>query len=643
MNYGFFRVGCVSPELQVADCSFNSDKIIDYCRQANDSDVSLLVFPELSITSYTCGDLFFQKTLQDSAIEELEKIAKKTSNFNMIIEVGLPISYNNCLYNCAAIIFKGKVLALIPKTHIPNYCEFYEKRYFSSCNFYTEIYLSEKNPQVPFGKDILIKDKENANFVLATEICEDLWVPISPSSNACLAGATVVANLSASNETIGKQQYRRTLVSAHSAKNICAYIYADASSYESSQDLIFSSHSMIYENGTLLKESELFTTGLTVCDVDLEKLVQERNKITTFSNDSNINNYKVINISLKTPLDFYKKNTLLRKIESFPFIPQNKEEQLQRCKEVFTLQAQGLAKRLKHINAKSVVVGLSGGLDSTLALLVTTYAFEICNLDKKNIYSITMPCFGTTDRTYNNACLLAKESGTTLVEINIKDAVIQHFKDINHDQNVHDVTYENAQARERTKILMDYANKVSGIVIGTGDLSELALGWCTYNGDHMSMYGVNSSVPKTLIRFIVNWYSIQTENKTLASVLQDILDTPVSPELLPPIDGKISQKTESLVGPYELHDFYLYYLLRFGFSPSKILFLADNALSSYSHETKLLWLRKFYSRFFSQQFKRSCMPDGAKVGTINLSPRGDWRMPSDASCHIWLEEIDKLK
>lgn len=645
MNYGFIRVACASPELVVANCVYNADKIIDYARLAAEQGVSLIVFPELSVTSYSCGDLFFQKTLQKSAILELERIAKKTSMFDMIVEVGIPFAIGNNLYNCAAILFKGKIIALIPKTNIPNYGEFNEGRYFSAyekslCP--TEVFVSEVNPSVPFGTDILVCDSLNSDFVLATEISEDLWNVQSPSVFATMAGATIVSNLAASCEIIGKPEYRRNLVKSASAKNICAYLYSDASYYESSQDFVFSSHCMIAENGKILEESNLFETGITYSDIDLELILQERRKM-GFSYKNNSVNYRKVFVSLKKNCDLFKKHELHRCISSSPFIPKNIEEQKERCSEVLNIQTYGLLKRLIHINAKSAVIGLSGGLDSTLALLVTVNAFKKANIDLKNIYAITMPCFGTTDRTYNNACLLAKECGVTLKEINIADSVRMHFKDIEQDESNHDVTYENSQARERTQVLMDYANKVNGIVIGTGDLSELALGWCTYNGDHMSMYAVNASVPKTLIRYVVKYCADTTDNDNLSKVLIDILETPVSPELLPPKDGHISQKTEDLVGPYELHDFYLYYILRYGFSPEKILFLADNAPLNYTHESKLYWLRNFYKRFFTQQFKRSCMPDGIKVGTVGLSPRGDWKMPSDSSGYIWLEQVDKLK
>ncbi|MCR5606673.1 MAG: NAD(+) synthase [Treponema sp.] len=662
MNYGFFRVAAVSPDVTVADCKQNATNIIKYCHEASSKGASLIVFPELSITSYSCGDLFQQTLLQEEAIKELERIAEETKEDSAVIEVGLPIAYANALYNCAAIIFRGNIEAIIPKTFIPNYSEFYEKRYFSPAfPGITSLNLSEKFPEVPFGTKILISDSGNKNFVLGTEICEDGWVPIPPSTYHTLAGATVIANLSASNEVIGKASYRRTLFSSQSARSCCVYIYSDAGHGESSTDLIFSSHNIISENGKIIAETKLFDEQIIYADVDLERITQERRKMTTYTQCSytygdNPNDYQIISLpitSSKKTAGFnassnQKAVSLYRNIEKHPFIPTDKNARDVRCKEVIELQSEGLAKRLRHIHAKSAVIGLSGGLDSTLALLVTCRAFDKCSLDRKGILAITMPCFGTTDRTYNNACQLAKETGATLKEIPIKEAVNQHFKDIGHNPANHDVTYENCQARERTQVLMDCANMNNGIVIGTGDLSELALGWCTYNADQMSMYGVNSSIPKTLVRYLVNYFADEAfalGNKEEARVLKDILDTPVSPELLPPEEnGNIAQKTEDLVGPYELHDFFMYYMLRFGFSPKKIFFLAKTAFDKqYSDEIILKWLKNFYKRFFNQQFKRSCMPDGAKVGTISLSPRGDWRMPSDASYKIWLEELENGK
>lgn len=655
MTYGFIKTACVSPELKVADCEFNAAQIISSANEAAKKGAQIIVFPELSITGYTCGDLFFQNALQQNALEQLEKIASKTKTTKALIFVGLPFARTEGIYNCAAAIFGGKILALIPKTFLPNYSEFYERRQFTpfSSKQKTQLVRIGNHESVPFGTDILIQDKSEKSLCVACELCEDLWVPLPPSTRHVLAGATVIANLSAGNEIIGKAEYRRNLVKSHSARSLCAYLYANAGKDESTQDMVFSGHSMISENGSLLAESDLFSNQTVYAQVDVERLANERRHTTSFAasveNFDSHSDYSTIEIDLVKSSAETKTGTKTEKLERYvdphPFVPSDKEKRTQRCLEVITLQAQGLAKRLRHINCQSAVIGLSGGLDSTLALLITCRAFDLTGISRKKITAITMPCFGTTNRTYTNACSLAKECGVTLKEIRIEAAVRQHMKDIGQDENTHDVTYENCQARERTQVLMDYANRTNGIVIGTGDLSELALGWCTYNGDHMSMYGVNSSIPKTLVRYLVEWFATDSEdakNEKFSKVLKDILDTPVSPELLPPKDGKISQVTEDLVGPYELHDFFLYYVLRFGFAPSKIFFLAQQAGFSYSKAVILKWLKTFYRRFFSQQFKRSCMPDGAKVGTVNLSPRGDWRMPSDAQASLWLKDLDKL-
>lgn len=673
MKYGFIRLCAASPKVTVADCSANALSIIKCVHKASAENAKLIVFPELCITGYTCGDLFLQKTLQESAIKALLYIAEKTAKDDCIFTVGLPIAVNNTLFNCAAVLCRGKICGIIPKTFIPNYSEFYEKRYFSQApeGLSTEIALGGKNSKgnderkIPFGTNILFTLKDFSEFVLGVELCEDVWAPLPPSISHALNGATIIANLSASNEVIGKASYRRNLISMQSAKIIAGYVYADAGHGESTQDLVFASHNLIAENGSILAESDLFEENdengtLIFADSDLEKICQERKRTTTFYQaferqkikqikaERNLtqSEYTIVELELKNTDFSAKESELKRFVDPNPFVPSEKNERSQRCMEVITLQAEGLAKRLRHINAKSAVIGLSGGLDSTLALLVTCRAFDLCNIDRKGILAVTMPCFGTTDRTYTNACTLAKKTGCTLKEVKISDSVLQHFKDIGHDKNVHDVTYENSQARERTQVLMDLANQSGGIVIGTGDLSELALGWATYNGDHMSMYGVNSSIPKTLVRYLVEWFSEKEAgkgNKELSEVLKDILTTPVSPELLPPEDGKISQKTEELVGPYELHDFFLYFMLRFGFTPEKIFFLAKTAFrKKYTDEIILKWLKTFYRRFFSQQFKRSCMPDGAKVGTVSLSPRGDWRMPSDASSKLWLDSLENI-
>lgn len=649
MKYGFVKTACASPRLKVADCNFNAEQIICTAKDAAKNGASVIVFPELSITGYTCGDLFFQRTLQNASEVQLKRIISETAKLDAVIFVGLPVPRAEGIYNCAAAIKGGELLALFAKSYLPNYGEFYERRHFTPFqqNMNTQFIDFAGFEEVPFGTDILIQDEKDSAITIGCELCEDLWVPVPPSSRHILAGATIIANLSGGNEIIGKADYRRSLVKSHSARSLCAYLYANAGLDESTQDMVFAGHNLISENGTLLAESSLFSSETIYADIDVERLCQERRRTTSFGFSANNNtfnsNYVIVQVTMnveKTAGEFS------RYVDPHPFVPSDKDKRTQRCLEVITLQAQGLAKRLRHINCQSAVIGLSGGLDSTLALLITCRAFDLCGIERSKVTAITMPCFGTTDRTYNNACSLAKECGATLKEVRIADAVRQHFADLGHDESIHDVTYENCQARERTQVLMDYANKTNGIVIGTGDLSELALGWCTYNGDHMSMYGVNSSIPKTLVRYLVQWFAEASEdakNEKFASVLKDILDTPVSPELLPPKDGVISQVTEDLVGPYELHDFYLYYLLRFGFSPAKIYFLAQNANLPYGKDVILKWLKTFYRRFFTQQFKRSCMPDGAKVGTINLSPRGDWRMPSDAMYSTWNEELETLK
>ena len=649
MKYGFVKTACASPRLKVADCNFNSEQIICAAKDAAKNGASVIVFPELSITGYTCGDLFFQRTLQNASEVQLKRIISETAKLDSVIFVGLPVPRAEGIYNCAAAIKGGELLALFAKSYLPNYGEFYERRHFTPFqqNMNTQFIDFAGFEEVPFGTDILIQDEKDSAITIGCELCEDLWVPVPPSSRHILAGATIIANLSGGNEIIGKADYRRSLVKSHSARSLCAYLYANAGLDESTQDMVFAGHNLISENGTLLAESSLFSSETIYADIDVERLCQERRRTTSFGFSANNNTFNSNYVIVQIKMNVEKAaGEFSRYVDPHPFVPSDKDKRTQRCLEVITLQAQGLAKRLRHINCQSAVIGLSGGLDSTLALLITCRAFDLCGIERSKVTAITMPCFGTTDRTYNNACSLAKECGATLKEVPIADAVRQHFADLGHDESLHDVTYENCQARERTQVLMDFANKTNGIVIGTGDLSELALGWCTYNGDHMSMYGVNSSIPKTLVRYLVQWFAEASEdakNEKLASVLKDILDTPVSPELLPPKDGVISQVTEDLVGPYELHDFYLYYLLRFGFSPAKIYFLAQNANLPYGKDVILKWLKTFYRRFFTQQFKRSCMPDGAKVGTINLSPRGDWRMPSDAVYSAWTEELESLK
>ena len=652
MNYGYFRVAAASVELKVADPDFNSRQIIAAAKDAAKKGARLITFPELCVTGYTCGDLFFQESLLSAASLQTERIAKETSGLNSIIVVGLPVKKDGALYNAAAALHKGKILALVPKTFIPNYSEFYERRHFapapasaSALRQSDAFYFSDKNPAVPFGTDIIL-NVQDCGAKIAFEICEDLWAPNPPSTRHALAGANIIANLSASNEIIGKAEYRRLLAASTSARLFCAYIYADASQDESSQDIVFAGHNLICENGKVLAQSELFSRQTIFSDIDLGLLEAERSKTTTFAQNQARQNNESLRLQIPVQLkesDYDKAPQFFRNVDARPFVPKDTQKRGERCREVITLQAQGLAKRLRHIHCKSAVIGLSGGLDSTLALLVTCRAFDLCGLDRKGILAVTMPGFGTTDRTYQNALALAKEAGATLKEVSIAAAVRQHFSDIGHDESKRDVTYENSQARERTQILMDLSNKTGGIVIGTGDLSELALGWCTYNGDHMSMYGVNSSIPKTLVRHLVQWEADCAQSPKFKAALLDVLNTPVSPELLPPTDGKISQKTEELVGPYELHDFFLYNMIRYGFGPRKIYFLAKKAFAGdWTNAQIKKWLKTFCQRFFAQQFKRSCMPDGAKVGTVSLSPRGDWRMPSDASCDLWLDEINKL-
>lgn len=666
MIHGFLRVAAATPDCIVGDCGENTARILALVKEAADEGVRLVVFPELCITGYTCADLFSQELLGRVALSAVRLIAEKTRDLPITSVVGFPFQRGNARYNCAAVIASGRVQGIVPKTHIPNYGEFYELRHFAPAPERVEM-LAEGlfGPyQVPFGTKMLFTHEADESISFAVEICEDLWVPGPPSAFHARAGATIIANLSASDETVGKKEYRRMLVASQSGRTVGAYIYADAGSGESSTDMVFAGHSLIAENGSLLAESELFSRGLTIADVDVRKLLAERRRMNTFGQTSaacgcRSEDWLRVRFPFIHGIDQSQPYELHRKIDPHPFVPSAKETLDERCNEVLSIQTAGLAKRLSHTVSKSAVIGLSGGLDSTLAFLVTVRAFDALKLDRSGIKAITMPGFGTTGRTKGNALKLPELLGASCEEIKIHKAVNQHFKDIGQNPETHDVTYENAQARERTQILMDRANMEKGLVIGTGDLSELALGWATYNGDHMSMYAVNSSVPKTLVRHLVAWYAENPEvlipepdreadRKKLSSVLQSILDTPVSPELLPPEEGEISQKTEDIVGPYELHDFFLYHLARWGASPAKILFLAEQAFSkrdsgSYSRETILKWLAVFYRRFFAQQFKRSCLPDGPKVGSVTLSPRGDWRMPSDASAALWLKELETLE
>lgn len=643
MKDGFIRVAAATPDIKVADCDYNADRIIELIRQAAAEDVSIVVFPELCITGYTCGDLFLQKVLLDGAKNALAKIAKETADCDLLAFVGLPFELDGKLYNCAAAINKGDIRGLVPKKNIPAYSEFYEARHFTPWQGGWCVWnnVNSNDDEISRFGDINWKCDEIPELTIGVEICEDLWIPEPPSGGLAKHGATIICNLSASDEVIGKGEYREQLVKSQSARCVCGYIYADAGMGESTQDLIFSGHNLIAENGVIVGESKKFTTGLTVGEIDLHRLIAERRKMNTFKCCHN-SSISMVSGSTSEWFSITPKNLeLKRRFPPMPFVPTNRDDLNSRCEEILTMQATGLATRLRHIGCKTAVIGLSGGLDSTLALIVAVHAFDMLGLDRKGIIAVTMPCFGTTKRTKSNAYYLAEAYGVTLKEVNITAAVRQHFADIGQDESVTDVTFENGQARERTQVLMDIANQQGGIVIGTGDLSELALGWATYNGDHMSMYGVNASVPKTLVRHLVSYESMNTENKRLSEVLEDVLATPVSPELLPPTEGEISQKTEDIVGPYELHDFFLYYMVRCGFPPKKILRIGSQSFAgTYEPSVIKKWLTVFLKRFFSQQFKRSCLPDGPKVGSVTLSPRGDWRMPSDACVKLWLEDLE---
>ena len=632
MKDGFIKVAAATPKIKVADPAYNTEEILKIIDETEKNGANILVFSELTISGYTCGDLFLQQPLLTECKNQLLRIVKATENKSMLVVVGCPIVIKQKLYNCAVVISDGSILGIVPKTHLPNYSEFYELRHFTSGEGLEEdLWFGEEFGYVNVAVNQLFKCKEIPELVVACEICEDLWVPLPPSTYHAMAGATVICNPSASVETTTKESYRRSLVSNQSARLLAAYIYADAGEGESTQDVVYSGHHLICENGSVLAEAKRFTNEIIYADIDVQKLAAERRKMTSFPGGQT-DEYFEQEFSLEV-----KETKITRTFPKAPFVPDNQDERDKRCDEILSLQSMGLKKRLEHTNCKHAVVGISGGLDSTLAVLVTARAFDLLDIPRENLICVTMPCFGTTDRTYQNAVSLIKELGATLKEVRIEKAVRQHFADIGHDENNHDVTYENSQARERTQILMDMANQYNGMVIGTGDMSELALGWATYNGDHMSMYAVNCSVPKTLVRYLVLYYAETTENKKLSEVLMDVLDTPVSPELLPPVDGVISQKTEDLVGPYELHDFFLYYMLRFGFPKAKLYRMAKQTFDGvYDDETIKKWLDKFYWRFFSQQFKRSCLPDGPKVGSVAVSPRGDLRMPSDASPTAWL-------
>ena len=640
MEHGFIKVAAAVPECRVGDCAYNGNKIIELLHEADRQQVEIAVFPELCITGYTCGDLFGQQLLLEAAEDTLRRIVEATKAVGTVAVVGCPLAQGNRLYNTAVVVGSGKIYGVVPKTYLPNYKEFYEKRWFCSGVESESDTIVCCGTKAPFGSRLLFTD---GIAVLAVELCEDLWVTIPPASYHALHGANIIANLSASNELVGKHEYLRTLISQQSARSVAAYLYASAGLGESSTDLVFGGNGIIAENGTILAESRRFcdTAQLVATETDIERLMCERRQNTGFSSYTDTADYREIEIVLPD----YKNTPLTRSIEPYPFIPRIDRLLNERCEEIFNIQVSGLVKRLRHTHAQAAVVGISGGLDSTLALLVTVKAFDRAGLSRRQIQGITMPGFGTTDRTYRNALDLMSSLGVSIREISIKEACIQHFKDIGHDAASHDVTYENSQARERTQILMDIANQTGGLVVGTGDLSELALGWATYNGDHMSMYGVNAGVPKTLVRYLVAWVARQEENEKAKATLLDIVDTPISPELIPADEqGNIRQKTEDLVGPYELHDFFLYYFIRFGCRPEKIYFLAQNAFGErYDAATIKKWLTIFFRRFFAQQFKRSCLPDGPKVGSVSLSPRGDWRMPSDADSALWLQACETLK
>lgn len=635
MRHGFIKVAAATPDIRVADVDYNKGQIIKQMDEAADAGAKIIVFPELCITGYTCSDLFLQDILLNSAKKALVEIAEYTKNLDALVFVGVPIAVGGELYNVAAALNHGNILGFTTKSFLPNYGEFYEMRQFRPGPKKAEKILFG-GKEIPFGPQLLFVEKQMTNLIVSAEICEDVWSPVPPSIEAAREGATVIVNCSASDETIGKASYRESLISGQSARLISGYIYANAGEGESTTDLVFGGHNLIAENGTILAEAKRFSNGIIYTEFDVQKIANERRKNTTFTETQE-------HVLPRIPFGLEQTETILtRTFPSRPFVPRDDQERAKRCEEILTIQAMGLKKRLAHTHAKSAVVGISGGLDSTLALLVTAKAFDALGLERSGITAVTMPCFGTTDRTYQNACKMSLKVGATLREVRIGDAVMQHFKDIGHDPQDHSVTYENSQARERTQVLMDIANQTGGLVIGTGDMSELALGWATYNGDHMSMYGVNASVPKTLVRHLVHYYADTCEDSSLKEVLYDVLDTPVSPELLPPKDGEIAQKTEDLVGPYELHDFFLYYFLRMGYEPGKIYRIAKLSFAGeYDDETIYKWLRTFCWRFFSQQFKRSCLPDGPKVGTVALSPRGDWRMPSDACVALWIQNLEK--
>ena len=634
---GFVRVGAVVPKLKVGDTEFNCNEIIKQIEMANNNNIQIAVFPELCVTGYTCQDLFEQDTLLEEAEKALNKILDYTNNLDIICIIGMPIKAENQLFNTAVVIQKGKILGIVPKTFIPNYREFYEKRWFASSKNANKKEIEILGQKVPFGIDLLFKDKTNNEICFGIEICEDVWAVEPPSNKLALLGANIIFNLSASNEVIGKKEYRRELVKMQSAKTISGYVYCSSGVNESTSDVVFSGDSMIFENGSCLANNSRFDfeSNMIFTEIDTKRLANDRRKNISFMGNPVDLEYREIKINIPDNIE-----DLTREYSKTPFVPEDKKKISEICEEILNIQSYGLAKRLLHTNINKTVIGISGGLDSTLAFLVIIKAYEILNLPKENIIAITMPGFGTTSRTHNNSMKLINEHGATFREINITKSSLQHFEDIGHDKNIKDVTYENAQARERTKILMDIANKENGLVVGTGDLSELALGWCTYNGDHMSMYAVNASIPKTLVKYIIKWVADNSKEEC-KNIINDILDTPISPELLPPDEnGNIEQKTEEQVGPYILHDFFLYHFLRYGAEPKKIYILACKTFKNdFKKEEIKHWLQVFIKRFFTQQFKRNCMPDGPKVGTVSLSPRGDLRMPSDASYNIWLNNF----
>lgn len=635
MKYGFIKVAAATPQLRVADCRYNTQQIINKIDQAEQQQVKLLVLPELCVTGYTCADLFLQAALQHDVAHCLQQIAAHSHGLSMLIAVGAPLIHRHKRYNCAVIFYNGAILGVVPKAHLPNYMEFQEVRYFAPAPKQNDR-INILGREYPFGVQLLFRAAEIPAFTVGFEICEDLWVMNPPSIAHAMAGASIIGNLSASNETIGKESYRRTLVVGQSARLLCGYIYASAGEGESTTDMVFSAHNLIAENGQILQESSLFQNEMMISEIDVELVQEERLRRNTVLADTE--GYHVVTFDIPLQQTF-----LTRSVAHTPFIPGTPEDRELRCQQIIMMQAMGLKKRLQHIDATTVLIGLSGGLDSTLALLASVQTIDLLSRHRTDIVAVSMPCFGTTSRTRHNAQRLAEALGVTFREIAITESVRQHFADIGQDETVQDITYENAQARERTQVLMDLANQMQGLVVGTGDLSELALGFATYNGDHMSMYGLNASIPKTLVRHLIQYVADHESKQAIRQVLYDILDTPISPELLPHQGEQITQKTEEIIGPYELHDFFLYYVIRFGFSPKKIFYLAIYAFEkTYDRDTIVHWLRTFYRRFFSQQFKRSCMPDGVKVGSVTLSPRGDFRMPSDAAADTWLAQLQDL-